>query len=293
MSIRLADPREGGIGGVARATSDGAPARARRVPSWSGRGGSSAGPRGRAPGASSVRTPRCACAAPRSPPACPARYGSSPACARSTSCSSQLWSPCARCAWRLGAAWSSPSTPPLADLTGLSEVTTSSALRRTTPNRAAGNRILRAVATAAPRRVGAMERTDPGQSADELTMLSQFVDYHRATLMQKASGLGRDQLGTRLEPSSLTLAGLLKHAALVEDSWFGERLLGLEPREPWASVPWDDDPDWEFRTALDDEPDELLAFYADACERSRAAVAQVGDLDAQSVGASRQTGETL
>ena len=136
-----------------------------------------------------------------------------------------------------------------------------------------------------------MERTDPEQSADELTMLSQFVDYHRATLMQKASGLDRDQLGTRLEPSSLTLAGLLKHAALVEDSWFGERLLGLEPREPWASVPWDDDPDWEFRTALDDEPDELLALYADACERSRAAVAQVGDLDAQSVGVSRQTGE--
>jgi hypothetical protein len=58
-------------------------------------------------------------------------------------------------------------------------------------------------------------------------------------------------------------------------------------------VPWDDDPDWEFRTALDDEPDELLALYADACERSRAAVAQVGDLDAQSVGASRQTGETF
>src|ERR671910_394708 len=123
MSIRLADPREGVIGGVARATSDGAPARARRVPSWSGRAGASAGPRGRAPGASSVRTPRCAYAAPRPPPACPARYGSSPACARSTSCSSQLWSPCARCAWRLGAAWSSPSTPPLADLTGLSEVT--------------------------------------------------------------------------------------------------------------------------------------------------------------------------
>ena len=138
-----------------------------------------------------------------------------------------------------------------------------------------------------------MERTDPEQSADELTMLSQFVDYHRATLMQKASGLDRDQLGTRLEPSSLTLAGLLKHAALVEDSWFGERLLGLEPREPWVSVPWDDDPDWEFRTALDDEPDELLALYADACERSRAAVAQVGDLDAQSVGASRRTGETF
>ncbi len=136
-----------------------------------------------------------------------------------------------------------------------------------------------------------MERTDPEQTADELTSLSQFLDYHRATLMQKASGLDRQQLGTRLEPSSLTLAGLLKHHALNEDHWFGTILLGREQHEPWASAPWDDDPDWEFTTAVDDEPGALLTLYADACERSRAAVAQVGDLDALSVRPSRHTGE--
>jgi len=124
-----------------------------------------------------------------------------------------------------------------------------------------------------------MERTDPDITGDELTLLSQFLDYHRATLVQKFSGLDRRQLGTRLGPSALTLAGLVKHMALVEDSWFGKVLLGREEAEPWAGVDWDVDPDWEFRTAVDDEPADLLALYADACARSRAAVAEVGDLD--------------
>jgi uncharacterized damage-inducible protein DinB len=124
-----------------------------------------------------------------------------------------------------------------------------------------------------------MERTDPDTTGDELTLLSQFLDYHRATLVQKVSGLDRHQLANRLGPSALTLAGLVKHMALVEDSWFGKVLLGREEGEPWASVDWDADPDWEFHTAVDDEPDELLALYADACERSRAAIAEVGDLD--------------
>ncbi len=137
-----------------------------------------------------------------------------------------------------------------------------------------------------------MDRTDPDTRGDELTLLSQFLDYHRATLVQKASGLDRQQLGTTLGPSTLTLAGLVKHMALVEDSWFGNVLLGREEREPWASVDWDDDPDWEFHTAVDDDPDDLLALYADACARSRAAIAEFGDLDRMAAKPSR-SGETF
>jgi uncharacterized damage-inducible protein DinB len=137
-----------------------------------------------------------------------------------------------------------------------------------------------------------MDRTDPDARGDELTLLSQFLDYHRATLVQKASGLDRQQLGTTLGPSTLTLAGLVKHMALVEDSWFGKVLLGGEEREPWASVDWDDDADWEFHTAVDDDPDELLALYAGACERSRAAITEFGDLDRLAARPSR-SGETF
>ena len=126
-----------------------------------------------------------------------------------------------------------------------------------------------------------MERRDPDLVADELTMLTQYLDYHRATLVQKASGLTREQLATRVGASSLTLPGLVKHAALDEDHWFGVVLLGRPPSEPWASAPWDDDPDWEFRTALDDDPADLLALYEETCARSRAHVAEAaaGGLD--------------
>jgi hypothetical protein len=47
-------------------------------------------------------------------------------------------------------------------------------------------------------------------------------------------------------------------------------------------VDWDADPDWEWRTAADDSPEELYAMWADAVERSRAAVAEAltdGGLD--------------
>ena len=52
--------------------------------------------------------------------------------------------------------------------------------------------------------------------------------------------------------------------------------------EPWASAPWDQDPDWEFHTAADLEPAALLDRYAETCERSRAniaAAAAAGGLD--------------
>ena len=34
-----------------------------------------------------------------------------------------------------------------------------------------------------------MERTDPDLAADERTMLGQYLDYHRATLVAKARGV--------------------------------------------------------------------------------------------------------
>jgi uncharacterized damage-inducible protein DinB len=104
----------------------------------------------------------------------------------------------------------------------------------------------------------------------------------------KASGLDRQQMATRVGASELTLAGLVKHLARVEDSWFIYRLIGRPRSEPWASAPWDDDPDWDIHSALDDDPADLLALYDTACTRSRAVTAEVtaaesGGLDTLSV----------
>ncbi len=128
-----------------------------------------------------------------------------------------------------------------------------------------------------------MERISPQPAGDERTVLSEYLDHHRQTLLLKAAGLDRARLNRRLEPSTLTLAGLLKHLAYVEDHWIQVRFLGAANAEPWASAPFDDDNDWELHSAADDEPDDLRALYVAACERSRASVADT-PLDQLSVG---------
>ncbi|WP_460520480.1 DinB family protein [Flindersiella endophytica] len=126
-------------------------------------------------------------------------------------------------------------------------------------------------------------RADPDPAACERDMLSQYLDFQRATVLAKTAGLDRGQMAVRLPTSSLTLGGLLYHLALVEEGWFEARFAGLPDREPWAGVDWDADPDWEFRTGADLDPEELRRRYLDACERSRQVTAQAAGLHQESV----------
>ena len=51
---------------------------------------------------------------------------------------------------------------------------------------------------------------------------------------------------------------------------------------PWDTADWDGDPDWEWHSAADDTPEQLVALWQDAVDRSRALVAQAlaaGGLD--------------
>lgn len=127
-----------------------------------------------------------------------------------------------------------------------------------------------------------MERIEPAFIVDERTMLRQFLDYHRQTFLLKIEGLDRAQLGRTVASSTLTLAGLAKHLAFVEDIWMQERFLGLDKLEPWSSAPFADDPDWEFHSALHDEPGDLVDLYTAACDRSRSAEASAPSLDTRS-----------
>ncbi|HET9666799.1 MAG TPA: DinB family protein [Desertimonas sp.] len=117
-------------------------------------------------------------------------------------------------------------------------------------------------------------------TGDELAVLTAFLDYYRAVIVRKAQGLTRDEMNARLGPSEMTIGGVIKHLAFAEDIWFDHRLAGNEIGDPWARVNWEVDPDWEFHSAVDDEPEALLRLYDAACARSRAAAADVGNLDA-------------
>jgi hypothetical protein len=121
-----------------------------------------------------------------------------------------------------------------------------------------------------------MERIDPQPTANERTTLLEYLNFQRATLVMKTQGLSKEQLNTPHPPSELTLAGLLKHLWLVEDSWIKGRFLGLPEGEPWVSAPFDDDADWDFHSAPHDDPDDLRLEYEQACRTNNELIAGHG-----------------
>jgi len=116
-------------------------------------------------------------------------------------------------------------------------------------------------------------RPEPPVAADEAATLVGFLEYQRATLAWKTGGLDADGLSATVAVSTMTLGGILKHLAFVEDHWFSRSLGGLEPGPPWNAVDWDADPDWEWHSAANDTPEQLVAVWEQAVARSRAAVA--------------------
>ncbi len=126
-------------------------------------------------------------------------------------------------------------------------------------------------------------RIRPPFEGSERATLTAFLAYQRGTIQLKAAGLTQAQLATTTAASSMTLAGILKHLWLVEDHWFTVRFAGHEEPEPWASVDWDADRDWEFHTAPTDDPDALRAAYDDACSRSDVIISAAASLDQASV----------
>lgn len=114
----------------------------------------------------------------------------------------------------------------------------------------------------------AIERPEPAFSNDEVAMLRGFLDHYRATIRLQASGLSAAQLDQSLPPSDLTLGGMLKHLAFVEDYWFSYNLMANDPAPPWDTAPWSDDRDWDWHSAAGTSHAELDALLVEAIERS-------------------------
>src|ERR1051325_3905708 len=95
-------------------------------------------------------------------------------------------------------------------------------------------------------------RPDPPLAGDETATLLGFLDFQRATLAWKTAELDAAGLSATVGVSSMTLGGLLKHLAYVEDDWFGRWLHGQDRGAPWDAVDWAADPDWDWHSAADD-----------------------------------------
>jgi uncharacterized damage-inducible protein DinB len=115
-------------------------------------------------------------------------------------------------------------------------------------------------------------RTDPPDAADESATLLGFLDYQRATFAWKTSGLDRAELGITIAASTMTLGGMIKHLALVEDAWLSERLMDRAPTPPWDAIDWDSDPDWEWHSSANDSPETLARLWEESVAQSRASV---------------------
>jgi len=132
------------------------------------------------------------------------------------------------------------------------------------------------------------ERSEPATTADERTMLEGWLKYHRDTLAWKCEGLTDEQLRTAsVEPSTLSLMGLVRHMAEVERGWF-RKVMADEQVGPIYYT--DEDPDGEFHLTEADSWAEAYATWQAEIEVANEYAARFA-LDDVSVGKHRRTGE--
>lgn len=116
-----------------------------------------------------------------------------------------------------------------------------------------------------------VERPIPLFTGNEVDQLESWLDFYRATLLNKCVDLSRDELSRRtVPPSTMSLLGLLRHMTYVEQFWYQTVFAGLVI-EPFYKAPGDvGDRDADFNNLDDASLDEVERRYRTTCEESRA-----------------------
>src|ERR671917_2331257 len=118
-------------------------------------------------------------------------------------------------------------------------------------------------------------REYPDLNADELTVLGQYLDYHRATLAMKCARLGDADVKRRAIPTSgLTLLGLVRHLTEVEYGWFCEWLDGQPEHAFYFTA---DDPDGDFHNVDSNPVADVWTTYSAQVAESRRILSTFGD----------------
>jgi len=103
-------------------------------------------------------------------------------------------------------------------------------------------------------------RQEGSSGSDERTMLLEYLRYQRQTLEVKCGGLDAEQLARRsVEPSTMSLLGLVRHLAHVERVWFRIRFAGQDVPRRYQTA---QDPDGDFNGAVADSAVVEEAFAA-------------------------------
>jgi uncharacterized damage-inducible protein DinB len=112
--------------------------------------------------------------------------------------------------------------------------------------------------------------------SSERAALDNFLDAQRDGLIRKIQGLDDETARRTPTASSVSLLGLVKHAATWERRWFQVILLGRESTEDWPDVRGGNDA--TFVVGAHDTVDGWVGHYRAQIEESRAVAAGM-DLD--------------
>ena len=115
---------------------------------------------------------------------------------------------------------------------------------------------------------------EPPFDGSEIEHLLGSLERLRATFRWKADGLDEAALRRTVGASTLSLGGLLKHLACVEDEKWGPNLDGSSYGAPWAGMAdYQGDPKSYTFDTTGLTSDELYRLWDDSIARSRTRVA--------------------
>lgn len=108
-------------------------------------------------------------------------------------------------------------------------------------------------------------RGNDSAGSTEREVLLDYLRHYRLTFEMKCDGLDAEQMARRsVEPSTMSMLGLLRHLAKVEQIWFRITMEGNEIPRLYV----EDEPDGDFNGAVPDD-----AVVAEAWEAWRREVA--------------------
>jgi uncharacterized damage-inducible protein DinB len=113
-----------------------------------------------------------------------------------------------------------------------------------------------------------VNRASPPLHGTERTQLDAWLDFHRDTLLTKCYGLTDEQLRRpSVEPSTLTLLGLVRHMAEVERWWFRRQFGQADLGDLFCTT---EDPDYDFNGAASSDAAADFAAYQEEVLAARA-----------------------
>jgi uncharacterized damage-inducible protein DinB len=118
-----------------------------------------------------------------------------------------------------------------------------------------------------------------GVRQGERETLVGFLDWYRAVVERKVTGLSDAQAMTVMTPSGLSPLGVVQHLAWVERGWFREVFRGEEVEAASTG----EDNSAEFAVAADQTVESVLAFYRVEVDTARQIVADASSLDTLSL----------